>query len=103
MKQRLIDLLNETFADQYEKRGLLTASHTADYLLANGVIVPPCKVGDMVYTNINGTGLHNSFRVESVDLLGFSNGLYPWTWHQLGKSVFLNLEEAEKALKGGEG
>ena len=24
--------------------------HIADYLLANGVIVPPCKVGDKVYT-----------------------------------------------------
>ena len=25
------------------------AEEIADYLLANGVIVPPCKVGDMVY------------------------------------------------------
>jgi hypothetical protein len=73
----------------------------ADYLLANGVIVPPCKVGDVVYTNIKGIGLQNSFRINSVDLLGFSNGIYSWTWHQLGKSVFLTLEEAERALKGG--
>lgn len=75
----------------------------ADSLLENGVIVLPCKVGDVVYTNINGTSLQNSFRVNSVDLLGFSNGLYSWTWHQLGKSVFLTLEEAQQALKGGEG
>ena len=72
-----------------------------DFLLANGVIVLPCKVGDVVYTNIKGIGLQNSFRVNSVDLLGFSNGLYSWTWHQLGKSVFLTLEDAQNALKGG--
>lgn len=48
-RDRLIELLNETFAQQYEKRGLLTADYTADSLLANGVIVPPCKVGDTVY------------------------------------------------------
>ena len=35
----LVELLNKSFADQYEKRGLLTAAHTADYLLANGVTV----------------------------------------------------------------
>ena len=72
----------------------------ADYLLANGVIVLPIKVGDVVYTNINGTTLQNSFMVNKVDLLGFSNGLYSWTWHQLGKSVFLTLEDAQKALEG---
>lgn len=49
MKDRLIELLEKTFAEQYEKRGLLTAPHTADYLLTNGVIVPPCNVGDTVY------------------------------------------------------
>lgn len=35
-RERLIELLDKTFAEQYEKRGFLTAPHTADYLLANG-------------------------------------------------------------------
>ena len=48
-RDRLIELLVKTFGEQYEKRGLLTAHHTADHLLANGVIVPPCKVGDTMY------------------------------------------------------
>ena len=48
-KNTLIDILNKSFAEQYEKRGLLTAPHTADHLLANGVIVLPCKVGDIVW------------------------------------------------------
>lgn len=39
MRERLIELLNETFAEQYEKRGLLTAPHTAEALIANGVTI----------------------------------------------------------------
>ena len=39
LKQRLIELLNETFAEQYDKRGLLTAPHTAEALIANGVTI----------------------------------------------------------------
>lgn len=43
-RDRLIEKLDKSFAEQYEKRGLLTAQHTADDLLANGVIVPVrCK------------------------------------------------------------
>lgn len=38
-REKLVELLNESFATQYEKRGLLTAVHTADYLIANGVTV----------------------------------------------------------------
>ena len=92
MKDKLIELLIEGHK-QY-----LFYDQIADYLLENGVVVPPVKVGDVVYTNINGIGLQNSFMVNHVDLLGFSNGLYSWTWHQLGKSVFVTLEQAEKAL-----
>lgn len=39
LKQRLIELLNETFAEQYDKRGLLTAPHTAEALIENGVTI----------------------------------------------------------------
>ena len=114
MRDRLIELIDK--ADEeckhsksckacsgYGKGSMCMNYHIADYLLANGVIILPCKVGDVVYTNINGTGLQNSFLVNSVDLLGFSNGLYSWTWHQLGKSVFLTLKDAQNALKDGEG
>lgn len=37
--ENLVKLLDETFAEQYERRGLLTAKHTADFLIANGVTV----------------------------------------------------------------
>ena len=37
MIEKLVELLNNSFAAQYEKRGLLTAPHTATDLIANGV------------------------------------------------------------------
>ena len=43
MRNKLIELLIEGHK-QY-----LFYDQIADYLLANGVIVPPCKVGDTVY------------------------------------------------------
>lgn len=74
----------------------------ADYLLANGVIVLPCKVGQTVYKvckrkyDVDGYGmqwvedwgiLNLPFRVDMID--------------QIGKTVFLTKEEAEAKLKGG--
>ena len=99
MRDRLIEIINNCAKQPIMIEGLEHWADTiADYLIENGAIMLPCKVGDVVYTNINGIGLQNSFMVNHVDLLGFSNGLYSWTWHQLGKSVFLSLEDAQKAL-----
>ena len=36
-KEKLIEVLNASFAEQYEKRGLITAQHTADYLIENRI------------------------------------------------------------------
>lgn len=41
MREKLIEMLNKSFAEQYDKRGLLTAPHTADFLIANGVTIDP--------------------------------------------------------------
>ena len=40
-REKLIDFLNDSFDKQYSQRGLLTAPHTADHLIANGVTVQP--------------------------------------------------------------
>lgn len=45
-RERLIELLRVPI---FPKEGVDPAEVVADYLLANGVIVPPCKVGDTVY------------------------------------------------------
>ena len=42
VREKLVGLLNNSFAEQYEKRGLLTAPHTATDLIANGVTVQEC-------------------------------------------------------------
>lgn len=44
-RERLIELLDQNCGYSEEQK----AETLADYLLANGVIVPPCKVGDKVY------------------------------------------------------
>lgn len=83
------------------------ADKIADYLLANGVIVPPCKVGDTVYYI---TGIHNTIvkgaKVEEVYYGegGFAfhlcTGYDYFTLQQ--EDVYITKEEAEAALKGGD-
>lgn len=102
--------------------------HFADHLLSNGVIVPPCKVGDRVYIDENtwyhGLALyydnrfiHSKYFVvgEIVSIIKTkkqllikiraSNSIHTRYRHKrypvsaLGKTVFLTKEEAEKALK----
>jgi len=91
----------------------------ADYLLANGVIVPPCKVGDTVYVQNRKSGTVTSIH---QNLVGKEEGRWVVTaWFEnyygdtkiegfecganktfyfadFGKTVFLTREEAEAAL-----
>ena len=101
MRDRLIELISHT---QY-MGGL--EGQLADYLLKNGVIVPPCKVGSGVYF----ADLENK-SVWDGELVSFSlDAAHLWfnchykcglnIWHPIedfGKTVFLTREEAEKAL-----
>lgn len=88
--------------------------HIADHLLANGVIVPPCKVGTTLFFLYNSPYADKPdltpriykttdwyFKVDKAgivintsDIHGF-NKVYDYV---LGKTVFLTREEAEKAL-----
>lgn len=45
-RERLIGILKVPI---YPREGVEPAEVVADFLLDNGVIVPPCKVGDTVY------------------------------------------------------
>lgn len=83
------------------------ASDLADYLLANGVIVPPCKVGDKVYY-ISAVG--NIIENEITHIGIYCKGKHYNEQHgikvPLFTSTFLldtdnhyrSYEEAEKAL-----
>ena len=128
MRDRLIKLIKQgdkTFADKYKDKIMSHIDEVfefvADYLLENGVIVPPCKVGEVVWINTKfGTlksrvteitqTIDNKFSVHIVyDLM------YCYKQHintqgyvgyledkfEFGKTVFLTKEEAEQALKEG--
>lgn len=53
MRDRLIELLNEAHKKFIKSDSVYEFDFLADYLLENGVIVPPCKVGDMVYVTFS--------------------------------------------------
>lgn len=101
MRDRLIELMRQAefayldFSKMYPCEKSLT-DFTADYLLENGVIVPPCKLGKTIFW-VRRSGRYQRYIHKSK--LTFSNlkrVLECW-----GKTVFFTREEAEKALKGG--
>lgn len=105
---KLIEILDKSFAEQHEKRGLLTAQHTADDLLANGVIVPPYKVGTKVYVITsqisNGKNLYifedtitHYYIGHNFPTMCFENhlGVPNYNWDK----IFLTKEEAERELR----
>ena len=98
-RDRLIELLK-----QYGMR--INISTLADYLLANGVIVIPCKVGTEVYLS---DYINTHHRVKEYKFLGnkIAVVIECWEWQrtctrmldEFGKSIFLTKEEAEEKLK----
>lgn len=126
MRDRLVELLKK--ADDYAS-GVCTDYNEAqevcaDFLLSNGVIVPPCKVGDTVYRIVKmGTGIHykqigrcgightQGYKIVPCEekikrfirsVTVTKNNLFD-ICENFGKTIFLTREEAEKALKGDEG
>ena len=72
----------------------------ADYLLANGVIVPPCKAGDTVYCLDTIGNPINDYVVQNVGITATQGGFgIERGFDDFGKTVFLTKEEAKRALK----
>ena len=121
MKDRLIELIGKEY---------LFAEDVADYLLENGVILPPCKVGQTVYSqkgcfflpyekDINPKevipceviaiketrwGKYILLKPLLIETYGMRSSNEWFTFSAIGKTVFLTREEAEAKLKeGGEG
>lgn len=109
MRERLIEILSKPI---YPKIGVDPAEVVADYLLDNGVIVPPCKVGDILFVlsrmkDKRVLPFINEYEATSIEMGKRKCVVY----HQLdgfikifkqddfGKTVFLTREEAEKALE----
>lgn len=126
-RDRLIELLSRK-----QDYGVVLGAHRAiidndvlaDYLIANGVILPPCKVGDTVYIKnrpliISFLYIDNEvyyviqfdcddcgdcpFYEDDVSIEGEHDcktmGYIQFTEKDLGKTVFLTEEEAEEKLK----
>ncbi len=99
-------------------------SRAADYLLANGVIVPPCKVGDIVYATKGCFYLPHATQIKEDSIITCeiiavketkkgkflllkplieeafnmrsSNGWFPFS--SIGKTIFLTKEAAKQAI-----
>ena len=103
-RDRLINLIINAKCEGPE-----TGSFTeflADYLIATGVILPPCKVGDKLYKiapdfeKQRGSLKNQEYTVTDI----IANALItrPYTVFKvdrIGADVFITREEAEKALE----
>ena len=110
MRDRLIYIMNDIV--YYS-----VAEELADHLLENGVIVPPCKVGDKVWLikSLNWQQTEWGIKEGKVSMIQQkadkswkfrvteNHSVQDYTVDSIGKTVFLTKEEAEQALKGGEG
>lgn len=85
----------------------------ADVLIENGVIIPPCKVGDTVWMLVTCSSTktvyekgkrkqehHQHTYIRSAEMTKFN---FFRVIKDIGKTVFLTKEEAEKALAKQEG
>lgn len=71
----------------------------ADYLLANGVIVPPCKVGSKVYWQNMGGKITEATVIKLLQARVDKGFEYDIPFEEIGKTIFLTREEVEAKLK----
>ena len=111
-RDRLIELLKKQVGYTMP---IFTASETikilADYLIANGVILLPCKFLQKFFviptienkfndiTAMKCIGFSLSHDSYNVNLITDKNKLYQPCFGDFGKTVFLTREQAEQALK----
>ena len=132
MRERLIAIIKGSLFRHIDKSCNL-AENIADDLLENGVVVPPCKVGDVVWRIEDVWHLDDEatwkyhyekevleFMVRSISISCNSKGIWCKKFRicevrngktincqiniefkDFGKTVFLNREEAERALESG--
>ena len=101
MRGRLIELIQKEVPRP-------KADALANHLLANGVIVPPCKIGTKVYVITSQTSDNRNLYIfedvithyyiaDNYVVMGFDYhlGVHSGNWDK----VFLTKEEAEEKLK----
>lgn len=112
MREKLIELIDKL---QYQGNSAQTGvnyiqnSEIADYLLKNGVVILPCRVGDTVYTTFHGwLSEYKVIELVKNDFLWaklYNPDYSPEDRNErvcldfsFGNFVFLTREEADKAL-----
>ena len=89
-REKLIDLIIESVDGCARNWAEIIAEHLID----NGVRIPPCKVGDIVYQCDDG----RVYESEIIGVIYDTDGI-AFDESAIGKSIFLSKEEAESALE----
>ena len=112
-RERLIKLIREAMKNHeitIENYVIPTPDYISDYLLKNGVVVLPCKVGTPLYFlsgDLEKCKIIESsswlYIVDSLGLITIEETLYELCYkydydYVFGVTVFSTYEEAEKAL-----
>lgn len=120
-REKLIELIKQKqdcgskFRDHIMHETKCSNAELADYLLENGIIALPVRVGDIVYTNRSMQGWYMKLKdrpyeakVAYIGVNGKDNfmnvaflkndNMLSFKFSEIGKTVFLTREEAEKAL-----
>lgn len=103
-KEKLLGFLGAGIFN-FSKDGIVDITKFADYLLENGIVVPPVNLGDTVYWH-NGLGVIKEHKVLAIQYtfdnkknvwrLDLGDGLMPIYPHS---ALFLTREKAEKEAK----
>lgn len=119
MRDRFIELIHSIDVMKFPTENF--TEHLADYLIENGVILTPCKVGDTVYffsSVLEEVCESKVIKIEqnyytplnpfwfSIEYLSKQIGtqvIHIPINQAIGKTVFLTREDAEKALREREG
>lgn len=104
MRDRLIELLEQ--AEGLKNNDMPSLEEEADYILANGVIIPPLAIGQEIYVVWDSSGF-KKYTVENFVYYGFDivfsadgeNGGCTFTKDDINSLVFLSKEDAEKRLR----
>lgn len=125
-REKLVELIKNGFFTKPVYEALCTnkrkaCDFLADYLLENGVIVPPVSLGDKIYEIISPKDREPYFITATVCAVHIADGsrnscqrkresyiiaecsgtkyVHKYPISKFGKNVFLTREEAENALK----
>lgn len=99
----IVDVENKFYSETPCGTDTARIEKVVEYLLENGVLLPPCKIGDEVYRVIKRCG---EWQILPCIVKGITYRGGKW-WDivvagpdgMLGSTIFLTREEAEEAIR----